>query len=1256
MKLCKGCMEHYDNDLHTCPYCGYVEDTPPESPIHLFPGVLLNERYIVGKVIGYGGFGVTYIAYDCVLQFKTAIKEYLPSEFATRMLGQTNVTIFGGNKHEQFIDGLNKFTDEAKKLAKFHSEEGIVKVFNTFEENNTAYIVMEYLDGETLADYLEREKTIPSDKAIEMMKPVIGSLKNVHKHGIIHRDIAPDNVFITKRGDVKLIDFGAARYATATHSRSLTVMIKPGYSPEEQYRSRGDQGSHTDVYAVAATMYKMITGHTPPDALERRAYFENKGKDTLPPIRKYVRDIDTNVETAILNALNVRIEDRTPDMETFFNELTSTEPVKRRAGKIKKIDPLTWPLWAKISIPTAAVGLAVFIVLLATGHIVHKSDGDTDEIPEGQTRVPSVISREVTEGEAKLSESNLLMMIGEKVNNEEIPENYILTQDIDGGAVVPENTVINVSVSSVEKTVVPNILGMELEKAKATLEELGFVVTVEEQYDNVIAEGCIITQSAEPDSELADGSEIILTVSKGKAPNQKQEVKEVTLPDFVGMTYNDVVAKAKELGISVKVTERKYSKSYKKDVVMEQNPKAKSKIKTSQTVELVVSLGYNKVTVPDVTYMTEEKAKTQLTSRGLKFSVTYENSETIAEGLVISQNPKSDTEVDPESTVKLVVSKGASSFEMPNVVGMQQDNAASTLTGKGLSVTISYEQNDSKTEGEVLNQSVKSGTSVKRGDSVVLTVCTHSSVVTVPDVVGKTQSDAEKAIKDKGLTVNVVTVNSDTVEKGKVISQSPAGGSGLKKGDIVTINVSDGKKESSSVGNNQAVTTSSKASNTTTSRSSTSSIVSNNTSSRSVSSKVTSSKVTSSSTTSSKTTSSKVTSSRTTSSSTTSSKVTSSSTTSSKNTTVLPTGISLSETNIEMTVGDTKQLTATVSPSNATDKSVTWSTSNSSVAGLSLSSGNTYVCSVSAIAEGTATITAKTSNGKTASCSVTVNPKKRETTNLVASGDCGDSGDNVQWELYDSGNLYIFGSGNMANWNGNIWDLCWSYDKKSPWYENTNIKSVKIEYGVTSIGYEAFAYCTSLTTVTIPDSVTSIGNLAFDYCTSLTTVTIPDSVTSIGNYAFYICTSLTTVTIPDSVTSIECAFSGCASLTTVTIPDSVTSIGYEAFAGCTSLTTVTIPDSVTSIGKWAFASCKSLTTVTIPDSVTSIGNYAFYNCTSLNKIYFKGDKPKFDYSDDRYPFENVTADVYYPANNSTWNNIESNWDGGGNMTFHSYNP
>jgi hypothetical protein len=156
---------------------------------------------------------------------------------------------------------------------------------------------------------------------------------------------------------------------------------------------------------------------------------------------------------------------------------------------------------------------------------------------------------------------------------------------------------------------------------------------------------------------------------------------------------------------------------------------------------------------------------------------------------------------------------------------------------------------------------------------------------------------------------------------------------------------------------------------------------------------------------------------------------------------------------------------------------------------------------------------------------------------------------------------------------------------------------------VTSIGYQAFGNCTSLTSITIPDGVTSIGDRAFYKCTSLTSITIPDSVTSIGESAFLRCTGLTSITIPNSVTSIgESAFDSCTSLTSITIPDSVTSIGESAFLRCTGLTSITIPNSVTSIGESAFDSCTSLTSITIPDSVTSIGDFAFYKCTSLTSI------------------------------------------------------
>ena len=217
--------------------------------------------------------------------------------------------------------------------------------------------------------------------------------------------------------------------------------------------------------------------------------------------------------------------------------------------------------------------------------------------------------------------------------------------------------------------------------------------------------------------------------------------------------------------------------------------------------------------------------------------------------------------------------------------------------------------------------------------------------------------------------------------------------------------------------------------------------------------------------------------------------------------------------------------------------------------------------------------------------------------NLTAYADVqtGKCGDNVTYSLdTETGVLTISGTGKMT---------AFSRFDDSPFYQNSNIKSVIIGNGVTSIGDYVFEGCENLTSVTIPNTVISIGDDAFDCCTSLTNVTIPDRVTSIGNEAFYYCKSLTSVTIPDSVTSIgSYAFCGCKSLTSVSIGNGVTNIYSFAFVDCTSLTSVTIPDSVTSIGSYAFDGCTSLTSITIPDSVTSIGDRAFYNCTSLTSV------------------------------------------------------
>ena len=325
---------------------------------------------------------------------------------------------------------------------------------------------------------------------------------------------------ITKDGKVKLIDFGAARYATTSHSRSLTVIIKPGYSPEEQYRSRGDQGPHTDVYALGAVLYRMVTGETPPDALERRAFFENKKKDILVPPSKNCK-ISKNTENAILNAMNVRIEDRTPSAEAFLNQLTSEDSVQRVIGKIKGIDLMKWPLWAKIIIPTSGIAVATLLVLLLTGKIGFANNLITTlTLGENMTRVPSVINYSVGVAQEKLDEQAIVPIIGGRETSDVIPANMVLRQSAAAGEIVERNSNIELFISAtatpaIEEGKMPDVAYYTEAEATDMLRQLGAIVSVEQEYSSDIAEGIVIRGSIGTGEPLVDGTEVTLYVSLG---------------------------------------------------------------------------------------------------------------------------------------------------------------------------------------------------------------------------------------------------------------------------------------------------------------------------------------------------------------------------------------------------------------------------------------------------------------------------------------------------------------------------------------------------------------------------------------------------------------------------------------------------------------------------------------------------------------------------------------------------------------------
>lgn len=310
-QLCMGCMEER-GAASVCPHCGFDESSPPASVLYLAPRTLLHGQYLIGRVLGHGGFGITYLAWDQNLARKLAVKEYLPGGVASRASGNPSVVPYSGHLKQDFEFGLEKFLEEGRVLARFQNHPGIVAVLNFFRENGTAYLVMEYLDGVTLDQFLTRKGgAIPYETALRIMMPVMDALREVHKAGILHRDISPDNVYICAAGPVKVLDFGAARYAFSQHSRNLSIILKEGYAPEEQYRTKGNQSTWTDVYAVAATMYRAITGKTPQAALDRMH------TDELEPPSKLGVEISPIAETALLRALAVHMSDRFATMEDF---------------------------------------------------------------------------------------------------------------------------------------------------------------------------------------------------------------------------------------------------------------------------------------------------------------------------------------------------------------------------------------------------------------------------------------------------------------------------------------------------------------------------------------------------------------------------------------------------------------------------------------------------------------------------------------------------------------------------------------------------------------------------------------------------------------------------------------------------------------------------------------------------------------------------------------------------------------------------
>lgn len=367
MSRCYGCFAEKPQVNGICPHCGFIIEQYEAFSFALRPGTILKERYTIGKRLGEGGFGITYLAWDNEMQERVAIKEYYPNGIVSRDVTSESgdsVNTAASKSKEDFDEGMKRYIREAAILAKFSRLPGIVMVKDFFYANATAYIVMEYIDGISLKQYLKQKGgRLDYAETLQLIRPVISSLATIHNNNLLHRDISPDNIMLSKNGEVKLIDFGAARQFGDDNNHSMTVVLKHGYAPMEQYSRHGKQGTWTDVYAICAVIYKCLTGVTPQESVERLS------SDEYVPARSAVPGLPMNVAMAIDKGLAVRIENRCQNLSELYADLydlKSNTKSQNSGGIIKAV-----------CIVFASIAAVLFLAII--GVVLYRAASDAGE-------------------------------------------------------------------------------------------------------------------------------------------------------------------------------------------------------------------------------------------------------------------------------------------------------------------------------------------------------------------------------------------------------------------------------------------------------------------------------------------------------------------------------------------------------------------------------------------------------------------------------------------------------------------------------------------------------------------------------------------------------------------------------------------------------------------------------------------------------------------------------------------------------------
>lgn len=610
MRLCFNCMQQIqDEKVHICPYCGESLAISDSSPQYLPPGTVLQGKFIVGKPLGAGGFGNTYIGWSQILLRRVAIKEYYPEQITSRMPDGVTVSVTEGTLRQRFRNGLQQFLEEARSVANLQDVRGVVEIYNFFEANGTGYIVMEYLEGMDVRTILKKS----GDKqdyewCRKVILTVLHTLREIHKRGVLHRDIAPDNVFVTNEGVVKLIDFGAAKHASELANLKQDIVLKVGYAPIEQYSRTAPQGPYTDLYAVAALFYRMLTGMKPIPANERAV------QDSLIVPSEMGITLPEQAELAIMVCLNIRPEFRLQSAEEFMEALdgTSFVPVYERewilppeaishSSKFGKLASL--PTGIKVVICFLVLcligGGAVGIASLTRREKVIQSSSDV----AGQIFVGNCIGRQ-WEDAVRLLQNQGFTAIAEPVYeyNPNVEEEQVTRQNIAPGEPAHTGEEIVLTVSGGEsRFTMPDCRGMTSAEVSDYFEQRGTAAEIKEAYSDELKKGELISQSIATGTvyTVMNSPALVFEYSLGAKSDYEKK-----MPDLEGLSVKQAGKKLKDKGITVKVTVR--TESFYSDVekgkIASQKPAKGKKVNIREEKEIVLYKSKGPEPTPEPTY------------------------------------------------------------------------------------------------------------------------------------------------------------------------------------------------------------------------------------------------------------------------------------------------------------------------------------------------------------------------------------------------------------------------------------------------------------------------------------------------------------------------------------------------------------------------------------------------------------------------------------------------------------------------------